>query len=1174
MIVRNADETENILGRVKEKAYLAMKVGNHREVIRFFVSDIGRDNIILGHAWLRKHNPDINWRSQKLLFHHCLPYCQLSLDDQWRRSAAPKADFIAHKRRHPRRYTARANGVPPPDIPTIYDEGEEGLIRRFIMSPQDDTIDKGDALYIGIPDEVYVKRTTQSTALAAVENAQKESKTLEEMIPPQYLSFRSVFEEETSRALPPFRKWDHAIDLQPDAIPSNNCKVYPLNPEEQKALDAFLADMLDRGYIRSSQSPFASPFFFVKKKDGKLRPVQDYRQLNALTVKNQYPLPLISDIVDKLSSARYFTKFDVRWGYNNIRIKEGDEWKAAFKTNRGMFEPLVMFFGLTNSPATFQTMMNEIFKDLADTGKVFIYMDDILIATPTLEEHRQLVSQVLQRLKDHYLFLKPEKCEFEQDEVEYLGLRVRAGALAMDPVKVKGVADWPTPVKLRDVRAFLGFAGFYRRFIRNFSRLARPMNDLTKKDTPWTWGSLQQQSFDNMKARFTDAPVLLQPDLSTPFRLECDASKFACGAVLSQQGEDGLWHPVAFMSKSFIEAERNYDIYDRELLAIIRALEEWRHYLEGSPHPVEILSDHKNLEVFREARKLSRRQARWALFLTRFNFHITHVSGKTAGKPDALSRRADHDTGDADNEDVTLLPTSLFVKTITFSLPPISDDLMRRFRNCQQIDETVIEVLRSIAANKSTPLTATLKKHWSVQDGLVFYSGRLYVPNDLALRRDMVRIHHDLPSAGHPGRLKTLDLIQRSIWWPGMRKFIFAYVDGCATCQATKNLPNRPPIPLLPITPEENPTPFSTVSMDFITELPISNGFDAIAVFVDHDLTKAAIIVPCSTSITAEGTAKIYQEHVWKRFGLPRKIISDRGTQFTASFTVELCRLLQISQAMSTAYHPQTDGQTERLNQELEQFLRAYTSLRQADWADHLSAAEFAHNSHSHSTTNTAPFFALMGYHPASLPLSFLSTANPLVSDRLDMLSSLRADIVTAQAIAHRQWTTSTPPPSYSIGDLVWLDGKNLRTSHPSSKLAPRRYGPFPIEKIVNPVTFRLTIPTSWSSRIHPVFHASLLTPYRETAAHGPNFTRPPPDLIGPDNAEEWEVAQVLDSRFYRGKLQYFVSWVGYPSSDNMWLPASALANSADLVASFHRSHPSAASPTHHPAPSRRRRAI
>jgi Reverse transcriptase (RNA-dependent DNA polymerase) len=221
-------------------------------------------------------------------------------------------------------------------------------------------------------------------------------KTFEELVPEVYRNFATVFSEDASHSLPPRSLFDHAIDLHPDATPSNNCKVYPLNLAEQTALDSFLTNMTARGFIRPSKSPFASPFFFVKKKDGKLRPVQDYRKLNDLTIKNNYPLPLIANIVDKLKDACLFTKFDIRWGYNNVRIKDGDEWKAAFKTNHGMFEPLVMFFGLTNSPATFQSMMNSIFGDLITTGKVFIYMDDILIATATLEEHRDLVRQVLQ----------------------------------------------------------------------------------------------------------------------------------------------------------------------------------------------------------------------------------------------------------------------------------------------------------------------------------------------------------------------------------------------------------------------------------------------------------------------------------------------------------------------------------------------------------------------------------------------------------------------------------------------------------------------------------------------------------------------------------------------------------------------------------------------------------
>jgi len=356
--------------------------------------------------------------------------------------------------------------------------------------------------------------------------------------------------------------------------------------------------MQERGYICPSKSSFASPFFFVKKKDGKLRPVQDYRRLNSLTLKNQYPLPLISDVVDKLKDAKIFTKFDVRWGYNNVRIKEGDEWKAAFKTNRGLFEPLVMFFGLTNSPATFQNMMNVIFQDLIDMGKVFVYMDDILIATVTLEEHRQLVHEVLARLAKHHLFLKPEKCIFEQPEVDYLGLRLKAGCLAMDTIKTQAIQDWPVPRKLRELRSFLGFAGFYRRFICHFSQLTRPLNDLTKKDAPFHWSLLCQTAFDRLKTAFVSAPVLKQPNQSLPFRLDTDASLTACGAILSQPDERDTYHPVAYLSRSFTESERNYDIYDRELLAIIKGLEEWRHYLEGAHHPVQIRTDHKNLVIF------------------------------------------------------------------------------------------------------------------------------------------------------------------------------------------------------------------------------------------------------------------------------------------------------------------------------------------------------------------------------------------------------------------------------------------------------------------------------------------------------------------------------------------------------------------------------------------------
>jgi len=400
----------------------------------------------------------------------------------------------------------------------------------------------------------------------------------------------------------------------------------------------------------------AALVFFIKKKDGSLWLVQDYRALNSMTVKNKYPLPLISKLVSQLCGARYFTKLDVRWGFNNVRIKPGDEWKAAFWTNRGLFEPLVIFFGITNSPATFQTMMNDIFQNLIAEGIVVVYLDDILIFTKTKEEHERAVRQVLQVLKENKLFLRPEKCEFCKQQIEYLGLVILENKVSMDPVKVAGVQEWPTPENKTDVQAFLGFVNFYRRFIWDFSAKARPLFDLTHSEQVWTWSGKEQAAFEDLKTVVTTAPVLVSPQELDLFRIEADSSDFATGAVLSQKSTmDGKWHPIVFYSKSLSSVERNYKIHDKEMLAIIRALEEWRHFLEGATHPVEIWTDHKNLEYFMMAKKLNRRQARWSLHLARFDFLLHYCPGRTMGKPDALSRRADHRNGASDNEDVVLL---------------------------------------------------------------------------------------------------------------------------------------------------------------------------------------------------------------------------------------------------------------------------------------------------------------------------------------------------------------------------------------------------------------------------------------------------------------------------------------------------------------------------------------
>lgn len=313
----------------------------------------------------------------------------------------------------------------------------------------------------------------------------------------------------------------------------------------------------------------ASPFFFVGKKDGTLRPCQDYRYLNEGTVKNAYPLPLIADLVDKLKGSSIFTKLDLRSGYNNVRIKDGDQWKAAFKTNRGLYEPTVMFFRLCNSPATFQSMMNDIFRDMINEGWLVIYMDDMLIHSSNQHEHQVQVERVLQRLRDNDLFLKLEKCTFAAAQVEFLGAIVSHNQVAMDPVKIKGILDWPVPTTVKQVREFLGFGNFYRRFIDHYSDIAKPLNELTKKNQPFNWTPECQNAFDVFKRKFTSVPLLQMPDATKPFIIEADASLLATAAILRQQDINEDWLPVAYLSQTFNPAERNYEIYDRELLAII-----------------------------------------------------------------------------------------------------------------------------------------------------------------------------------------------------------------------------------------------------------------------------------------------------------------------------------------------------------------------------------------------------------------------------------------------------------------------------------------------------------------------------------------------------------------------------------------------------------------------------
>ncbi|KAI0996259.1 hypothetical protein K3495_g11919 [Podosphaera aphanis] len=415
--------------------------------------------------------------------------------------------------------------------------------------------------------------------------------------------------------------------------------LYNMSVQELRVLRKFLQGNLDKGFIRASSSSVASPVLFAKKPGGRLRFCVDYRALNAITIKNRYPLLLIQETLSRLSKAKFYTKLDVIAAFNQIRIAKADEWLAAFNTRYRLFESLVMPFGLTNAPATFQARINEILRPFLD---IFCtaYMDDVLIYSNSLVDHRMHVNSVLKATKESRLKLDIKKCAFEVKEVTYLGMIISTTGVRMDPIKVDCINNWEPFTSVKDAQALLGFSNFYRRFIKGFSKVVKPLVELTKKEVKFDWSSACNRALKKLKKAFTSAPILLRFDSTKETFVEADASDFVSSGVLSQTSPDGLLHPVAYMSKKYDPAECNYEIYDKELLAIVRCFESWRSEIQGIEYPISVITDLSNLTYFMTTKQLTRRQVRWSEFLSGFDFKIIYRPGKQEGKPDALTRRS------------------------------------------------------------------------------------------------------------------------------------------------------------------------------------------------------------------------------------------------------------------------------------------------------------------------------------------------------------------------------------------------------------------------------------------------------------------------------------------------------------------------------------------------------
>ncbi len=998
---------------------------------------------------------------------------------------------------------------------------------------------------------------------ASTNDAPPVIKSDKDIVPVQYHSYLDVFSKASADKLPPHRPFDHHMPLMEGKQPPFG-PIYSISDKELKALREYLDENLAKGFIVPSESPAAAPILFVKKKDGSLRLCVDYRGLNAMTIKNRYPLPLISDLLDRLRHAKVFTKIDLRGAYNLLRIAKGEEWKTAFRTRYGLFEYRVMPFGLTNAPASFQHLMNFNFRDMLDNF-VICYLDDLLIYSPDLTTHCEHVGKVLQRLRDVGLYAKADKCEFHTTSVEFLGYVISPSGIEMDKKKVQTILDWPTPCNLHDVRSFLGFANFYRRFIKNYSMKADPLTRLTKKDTPFQWTEKEQHSFDKLKGTFTSADVLRHYNPDHLIVLETDASDFAIAGILSHE-IDGILYPIAFFSRKLQAAEINYEIHDKEMLAIVASFKQWRHYLEGAAHQIKVYTDHRSLEYFTTSKQLNRRQARWSEFLSDFNFIIIYRPGLKGTKPDALTRRSDYhpqhkgaslsEIANPMNNHSLIKPGQYLGMAHAFDVTStITNDILASLAN----DDSATSFIDKVNNPNNDDFTINDK-------GLLCYKGRYYVPDKDSLRLRIIQERHDNKTAGHPGQRKTLQNIRRDYWWPGMKDLVNEFVDTCDTCARTKSRRHKPygHLKSLPAPPY----PWSSVSMDLIEFLPESKGYNSILVVVDR-LTKMAIFIPTSTSLTSEDLAQLYIQHVFSKHGLPLNIISDRGSEFTSRFWRSFTSLLGIELKLSTAYHPQTDGQTERTNQALEHYIRVYTNYQQNDWVLLLPLAEFTYNNTTHSTTTVSPFFANYGYNPRSnfTPTDVPITA-PLAQEHVTNLDDLHNFLQyaienAAERSAVHYNRKRQPTPTYRVGQKVWLSAVNIETKRKKStintetknrdKLEHRFLGPYKVIEKISSHAYRLELPKTIKG-IHNVFNVQLLEPYYPNTLPGRH--QPPPPPVEVDGEEEWEIEQILDSwldRRYKEPRRYLVKWLGYEDTDE--LPASALENATDLLQQFNQQH-------------------
>ena len=793
----------------------------------------------------------------------------------------------------------------------------------------------------------------------------------------------------------------HKINLM-DGNPFKE-KYRPVPPGIYNEVREHLKEMIDIGAIRNSSSPWSSNVVIVRKKDGQIRFCIDFRKLNQRTKKDSYGIPRVEDTLHMLSGSKYFSKLDLKSGYWQVELAEEDKEKTAFQVGGlGFFECNRMPFGLCNAPATFQRLMERCMGDM-NLRDCLIYLDDIIIFSRDIDSHLERLDAVFSRLASFNLKINPSKCEFFKTSTTYLGHVISEQGIQADPQKIEAVKNWPVPKTVKDVRKFLGFAGYYRRFVKGFATIARPLSDLlighpTKKSgtparkhvkrTPFVWEDRQQTAFEKLKTMLTKPPILAYADYTKSFILHTDASSKGLGAVL-YQNHDGIEHVVAYASRSLRQAERNYPAHKLEFLALKWSVTEKFHdYLYGAEF--EVVTDNNPLTYVTTTAKLDATGQRWMAALAGYNFSLRYRAGRNNADADGLSRLdmntflAVHESISACVEETPLCYAAVQPDAISEADPieqvSVPEPLIQGYAlssrdwRTAQLNDPIISVLHNHIHDGTRPSVqrgmgqisdvGRYIRDWDklqLRDGVLYRKAsvgsldclQMLLPVEL---RDEVftALHDDL---GHQGRDRTVSLFKQRFYWPGMEKFVRVKVSACPRCIRRKS-----PSQTAELVNISTSAPMEMVCLDYLSLERSKGGFENILVVTDH-FSRYAQAFP-TTNQTARTTAKVLFEKFFVHYGFPERIHSDKGANFMSGLIEELCRLAGMDQSRTTPYHAMGNGMVERFNQTLIQMMGTLDEEKKSDWKTHVAPMVHAYNATVHCSTGYAPYYLMFGRHP------------------------------------------------------------------------------------------------------------------------------------------------------------------------------------------------------------------